>query len=397
MSTRLWLILSLGLNLFLAVWLYVATRPLEEPNMTIPPEVRSGIVTRTNVVVRHENFTWQQVESTNYVEFIKNLRSIECPAQTINDIIAAEINRLYLGRRLNEVNFPNYQWWLSDPDPDVVQAANAKIQSLETEQKELLTSLLGAGWDAGNNALIAARAGITLTGPILGEMPAATKNAALAIIAAGQLKLEDYEASQRQQNKPSDPIETVQLREEPFARLATVLAPAQYDEFVLRYSPAAQELREQMRGLSLTPEQFRDLFNAVGTILGQPMFYYAGNDAQKVKQQQQLRAQSEAVMKTVLGADLYSSYQLNHDALYRSSQATAQQLEIPAATVMPMYEINRATQTELDRISKDDTLSSDEKVQALAQARVEQEQSLEQLLGPDAFERYLQTTATAVK
>jgi len=44
----------------------------------------------------------------------------------------------------------------------------------------------------------------------------------------------------------------------------------------------------------------------------------------------------------------------------------------------------------LDRIRKDDTLSSDEKVQAMAQTQVEQQQSLEELLGPDAFQRWLE-------
>jgi hypothetical protein len=397
MKTRVWLILSLGLNLFLAAGLYVATRPLEEPNMTIPPVVSSGLFSHTNVVVRHENFTWQQVESTNYLEFIKNLRSIECPDQTIRDIIVSEVNRLYSGRRLNEVIYPNFQWWRSDPDPDILQSANAKIQSLEAERRDLLTSLLGPGWDAENNALIAARAGITLTGPILGDMSPAAKFAAFAIIASGQQKIQDYEDNQHLLNKPVDPMEMVRLREEPFLRLVSILTPQQYDEFVLRFSPAAQELREQMRGLDLTLEQFRDLFNAVGTTLGEPLFYYAGNDPQLAKQQQQLQAQSQAIIKTVLGADLYSAYQLDHDALYRTSQATAQQLAIPAASVMPMYEINRATQAELARISKDDTLSSDEKVQALAQARVEQQQALEQLLGADAFDQYLQSTATSVK
>ena len=57
---------------------------------------------------------------------------------------------------------------------------------------------------------------------------------------------------------------------------------------------------------------------------------------------------------------------------------------------MPIYQINRATQVELDRIRQDDTLSNDEKIQALAQTRVQEEQTLEQLLGPDAFQRWLQ-------
>jgi Asp-tRNA(Asn)/Glu-tRNA(Gln) amidotransferase C subunit len=178
-------------------------------------------------------------------------------------------------------------------------------------------------------------------------------------------------------------------------QLAAILSPEQYDEFALRYAPAAQQLREQMRGMNLAPAQFSDLFNALNSITGQPVYYYAGNDPQLLKQQQQLQAQTEAVIKETLGAQTYAAYQLNQDPLYRSAQAVAQQLQVPTSSVMPMYEINRATQAELNRIRNDDALSNDEKVEALAQTQVQQQQALEQIVGPEAFQRWLQTQGRA--
>ena len=56
-----------------------------------------------------------------------------------------------------------------------------------------------------------------------------------------------------------------------------------------------------------------------------------------------------------------------------------------------LYEINRATQAELERIRNDATLSSDEKIEALATTRTEQQKAIQQLLGPEAFPRWLQT------
>jgi hypothetical protein len=394
MRARFWLILSVAFNVFASVCLYVAVEPFSEPP---PPETPSyiGPVIRTNVVVRHENFTWDQVSSTNYVEFIKNLRSVGCPEQTIRDLVCSEINRIYARRRVTDVVYPNYQWWRSDPDPELVDAANAKIQSIEAERRTVLTSLLGPGWDIESKAIIAARAGITLTGPILGEMAAAVKEAAYMIIADAQEKIEAYQEDQARQGKAVDPMEMVRLREEPFVQLVGVLLPPQYDEFVLRYSPAAQQLREEMRGMDLSQEQFRDLFNAVGSIIGQPVYFYTGDDVQMLRQQQQLQAQSQALMKTVLGQAVYATYQLNQDPVYRSSKATIQQLGAPASDITPLYDINRATQAEMNRIRSDDTLSNDEKVEALAQTQVQQQQSLQQLLGADAFQRWLQSQGQA--
>jgi hypothetical protein len=393
LNTHLWLILSLVANFFLVIFLYIAAQPLEVP--TVPAStLDNGPIIKTNVVVRHETFSWDQLESTNYVVFIKNLHALGCPDQTIRDIILAEVNRWYARRRLEDVNYPNYQWWRSDPEPALVRAAAAKLEALESERRGVLTSLLGPGWDAQSNEQNAAAGGITLTGPILGDLPPEVKEAVYAAAARGQLKIEAYQAAQRAQNKADDPMVLVRLREEPLMQLVAVLNPAQYEEYVLRYSPAAQELREQMRSLQLTQDQFRDLFNAVNSINGQPVFYYNGSDSALLAQQQQLRAQSDAIIKATLGDQLFAAYQLNQDPLYRSSKAMALQLGVPDASIMSIYEINRATQAELDRIRKDTNLSDDEKVEALSQTQVEQQQSFQQILGPEAFDRWLQTHTT---
>jgi hypothetical protein len=393
MSVRLWLILSIGLNLFLAAGLYVATRPFDASviNTSSSPD----LYIRTNVIVRHENFTWDQVESTNYATLVRNLRAMACPETTIRDIAVARVTRLFAHRKLSEVVYPNYQWWRSDPDPDVVQAAAARIQSLDLERRDMLTSLLGESWEVETHEATVARGGITLTGPILGEMSSTVKQAALVLLAAGQQKIDAYQEQMRVQNRAVDPMEMARLREEPLSQLAAIMSPEQYDEFSLRYSPGAQQLREQMRGMNLSATQFSELFTALNPIIGQPVYFYAGRDPLLLKQQQQLQTQSEAVLKQVLGAAVYSSYQLHQDPLYRSAETVAQQLGVPSTETTSMYEINRATQAEMDRIRHDDTLSSDEKVAALAQTQVQQQQALEQLLGPEIFEKWLQSQGRA--
>lgn len=392
LNTHLWLVLSLVANGFLLVFLYIATRPLGQP---APPLTGDNeTLVRTNVVVRRENFTWDQLESTNYVLFIKNLRAVGCPEQTIRDIITSEVDRLYARRKLEEVVYPNYQWWRSEPEPDVVQAAAAKLQALDAERQAVLTTLLGPGWNAQSNEQIAAANDITLTGPILGDLPPEVKETVYAIVARAETKIAAYQQAQREQDRASDPMELVRLREEMLQQLVPVLNAAQYQEFALRYSPSAEQLRGQMRSIDLTPDQFTELYNAVQSINGQPVFYYAGNDPELLKQQQQLRDQMDAVIKTTLGDQLYAAYQLNKDPLYRSSKALAAQLGVPATSITPIYEIYRATQAELNRIRKDNSMSNDEKVEAMSQTQVEQEQSLEVVLGPEAFQRWLDTRTT---
>ena len=46
----------------------------------------------TNTVVKQ--MTWETVEAADYRVYIENLRNIDCPEETIRDIILADVNKL---------------------------------------------------------------------------------------------------------------------------------------------------------------------------------------------------------------------------------------------------------------------------------------------------------------
>src|SRR5271165_5014453 len=74
----------------------------------------------THVVVRKQFFSWQELESSDYQQYIQNLRAIGCPEPTIRDIIIADVNQLYLNRFVNEVVDPNEEWWRSVPATNLI-------------------------------------------------------------------------------------------------------------------------------------------------------------------------------------------------------------------------------------------------------------------------------------
>src|SRR2546423_7433802 len=133
----------------------------------------------TNFVVRRQFFSWREVESADYPTYVANLRDIGCPEQTVRDIIIADVNALYARKRANELVTPDQQWWRSEPDTNVVQAAAEKARELEEERRALLARLLGPTWEAGDlvNLPRPSRPGIVMDGPILGTLPAETKQA----------------------------------------------------------------------------------------------------------------------------------------------------------------------------------------------------------------------------
>src|SRR5437667_5207586 len=151
MRGRVLLFCSLGFNAALAAALLYFLPPATKNNSALlvkPPQPDPGKVYKTNVVVRRQNFTWNQIESGDYPTYILNLRAIGCPETTIRDIIVADVNHLFARRRATEVVTAEQQWWRSEPDPDVTQGASEKLKALEHERRNLLTALLGPAWES---------------------------------------------------------------------------------------------------------------------------------------------------------------------------------------------------------------------------------------------------------
>src|SRR4029077_16837798 len=98
MRWRVLLFISLAVNLVLAgVW-FVSARRHALSREASAEFGRSATTVKTNVVIRRQFFSWTQVESPDYPPYIANLREIDCPEQTIRDIIIADVNALFAKR-----------------------------------------------------------------------------------------------------------------------------------------------------------------------------------------------------------------------------------------------------------------------------------------------------------
>src|SRR5579863_9254903 len=94
MRLRLILGVSVVLNvLVMALWLASGHRRQPSGPLVSVQPVSNQVQTR--FVVRKQFFTWQELESTDYQTYIKNLRDISCPEQTIRDLIVADVNAVY--------------------------------------------------------------------------------------------------------------------------------------------------------------------------------------------------------------------------------------------------------------------------------------------------------------
>jgi len=366
---------SLGANCLL-VALWVLTR--SQPGDKVAPEPATAVApasAKTNLVVRRQFFSWREVEAPDYPTYIDNLRSIGCPEQTIRDIIIADVNALYAKKRATEVVTAEQQWWRSQPDTNLLQVAAEKLHALDEERRALLSHLLGSSWEMGDlvNLPRPSRPGIALDGPVLGTLSADTKQALEDVSMRSADQLQAYLAAQQAQGKSPDPAELAKLRQQTRAELERLLTPSQLEEFLLRYSQHANNLRGlfgQMEYFDASQDEFRSVFRATDSI-DEQLEALVGNDANTALQRKNLQDQRETAIKNALGSDRYEEYQMLQDPLYRDAVATALQAGTPDAAES-IYEINLATLAEQQRIQSDTNLTADQKSIELKQAELDQ-------------------------
>jgi hypothetical protein len=96
----------LGAGLLAAILVVAKSRPPVaagdlpdrlEPSTSVKPRTPPR-ASAPRATVPPTAFRWASLESTNYFEYVANLRSIGCPEDTIRDIIVADINKFYAPR-----------------------------------------------------------------------------------------------------------------------------------------------------------------------------------------------------------------------------------------------------------------------------------------------------------
>lgn len=376
MRWRVLLFLSLLANIVLAVGVVSSARRTARLASAASLEETNSTQVMTNVVLRRQFLSWAHVESPDYTVYVQNLRNIGCPEQTIRDIIIADVDALFAKRRATEIISPEQEWWRSEPSPEVVKLAAEKLVALDSERRDLLTKLLGPDWEAGDltNLPRPSRPGVALDGPVLGTLPNETKQAVANISARAEQRLQDYLNSVKAAGKTPDLAEMARMRQETRNELAGVLTPQQLEEYLLRYSQTANELRAELGKLkyfNATPDEFRSIFRSTDAIDEQIALLGSASDPITVSQRNTLEQQRDNAIKQVLGPDRYRQFAELHDPLYQQALVTATQNGDPASADA-IYAVNLAAESDQNSIQSNTNLTDSQKAIALKQLELDQ-------------------------
>lgn len=336
-------------------------------------------IVKTNVFVRANAFTWQQVESPDYAVYVQNLRALGMPDTTIRDIIIADVDQLFTQRRRAEAAKQDIEWWRSAPSSETQSNVVARSQALEAEREALLTKLLGAEWAKGRAQNDFEP--LALVGPVLGAMSDEVKASVQEIAARSRSRVANYLVQAEGAGEPVSATELAKMREETRQQLATILNPQQLEEFLLRYSENASQLRRDLAGLNTTPDEFRALFQSIDSLQREAQLRYGGDDAASQRARENLEQQRLAALRLTLGPERFAAYQMTRDPAYHEALVTAEQAGVGEEAAAALYEISRAATDEFNRIRNDPNLTDAQKQQQLLAAAAEQKRARDLVLG----------------
>lgn len=337
-------------------------------------------------VFSQKRIGWEQLqhdEQTNTVDYrtyIDSLRAVGCPEEKVRYIVLTDINDLFSKKRLKEAVTHDVQWWRSEPEISVAGALQQKGRTLEEERRILIEKYLGADAVESEKGEAMLWSNVQLTGPVLGNLPPEVHNAVQEICGKSIERHQGAFWARINDGQPLNSVEMAKLREQTRADLRKVLSPEGMEEFLLRYSHNAHQLRAELRGFEPTPDEFRKILRGTDALDHQLQVEFGGVEALSPQQRDRHNSQRDAAIREALGPKRYQDYLLVKDPLYRQAQMTATQYGAPANVIMPLYQMTKTNETRRQKILNDSALTPQQKSEALIAVQQEQMRTVQQIV-----------------
>lgn len=221
-----------------------------------PPDHTNPAVTNT-----YKPFHWRQIESTNYLTYVNNLRQIGCPEETIHFIVTGEINELFRSKLRQEAGKLDLTWWEAQPRFSNESEIRASMRLLNQERIAIMTTILPDMDEEWGSWTVDSSLWVALGPEIWGQLHS-EQITNLDQFIASILKPSTLTRSGLNRSTVLDqPGSQVHLTSPQLQELTSILDPVDPVEFLVRYSPAAGNVRQKFGALNLSPDVFRALFH----------------------------------------------------------------------------------------------------------------------------------------
>jgi hypothetical protein len=371
--------------------------PSAEVSTDAAPRARASRAARTSSTVVTNDFKWLSIESEDYREYIENLRSIGCPEDTIRDIIIADVNKLY-GTRIAAL-YPgasDFKFWVSERQNRASEREREqKIRELQREKRQLLKDLLGIDVDEE----LAKWTGRPDEDEVRYGFLSLEKQQALKALQAKYRDLERALFSEGGGFNPENRAKLNALRAQREAEMAQLLTPEENEQYQLRNSWTARNMRESLGAFEPTEWEFKEVFKLRKAYDDQFRFTREGSDEATREARRAAEQQAEQQIRSVLGEERYAQYQMANDDRFRDVYDWTQRANLPRSTAESIYDVRRIAEEQRNLVRRDQTMTPDQQNAILEQLLAETKNTLRTTLNDNYQEfennsRWLRNFAT---
>ena len=356
----------------------------------------TGKTNQPTIVYKTNQFRWNQIESSDYREYIANLRNIGCPESTIRDIIITDIMRLYAARRGQFYhNGREFKFWETDEKRKLkakqLEEREKQLASIDKEIPAVLRELLGINYERELNKYF---------------VDTDDDNRRLSFLSQDKrdalLALRDEIEGMREKLGIGDGKPTAgQLQElkkiDAYRRdkLSHLLSGSELDQFELSTSETADRLRKGLTGFNPTEDEFRDIFRRFKDHDDK----YELADASDPKVAQEKAADEERIEEEILSKlspTRAQEYERAKNEEFRNLWAFTEIYELPPSTAQSLFDIEQAVKEERQKLLSAG-LTPEEQAEGLKAIHDETEKTVVKLLGSQLYGKFTQSSGSWIQ
>lgn len=327
---------------------------------------------------------WAVLKSDELATQRDRLRAEGFPPSTIRAILASQVRESFAARRKAlEAAQGDLPFW---KNPTADPQTQAELRALSKLEQQALKDLLGPDPD---NSTVA-----SLRRQLAGFAPEKIDELAAIRDRYNEQRQAIY-ADMSASSSPEYRQKIVDLDKALHAEIASVLTPQELEDYDLRTSNTANQLRNNLVAFDATEAEFRALYKLqsafeerfnISSIVGLPSDQQSALLRQRSDAQKQLGEE----IKGALGDGRYVEYQRATDYSYRQTTQLVARLDLPVETANQVYTVQQDIQQRVRTLQTDRNLTPADRTAQLAGLAAEAEAKITSSLGPRGYEAYKQ-------
>jgi hypothetical protein len=389
-----------GLNLALVGYLMYAAasgsaRKSSEPTVSesatdTKPAPRSQAAPAAGSPKRRfrEAFHWQSLSSPDLKRYAANLRAVQCPEETVRDIILAEMGRQYASREQALKARPQDVLPWEAVTSYERKNNETKLRQLLAEKRDAIKDALGVDTPVEAPPKLAGR-NLERFETAFNDLPENKREQVRTIQERYWSQSDDIKSRTLGFLEPEDRDEFKRIKTERRDEMAKILTSQELEDYEMKTSPTGNALRSRTADFKPTDEEFRNMFRITQPLDEENSLIsgtYDKEDKALVTRRTEAERQWQEQLRGVLGDERYTEMERSRDPAYRNVNQAGQEAGLAKEAIVQIYESQRSMQTEVKRMFQDPNLTPEQRAQTIAAMQGQAETALRTLAGEKAAE-----------